>query len=103
MTREEIVSGLASIFKDVAGVKVPPNVSDDKTIAGDLDIDSLSMVECIVAAEEKFDIAITDSDASRIKTVGDAANLIEALVADKFVKLDNDLVDPEGRAADIGG
>ena len=52
-TRAEITSGLAEILEEVAGVN-PDDVAEQKSFTDDLDVDSLSMVEVVVAAEEKF-------------------------------------------------
>jgi len=76
-SREEIVAGLAAILEEVAGVK-PEDVSEEKSFTEDLDIDSLSMVEVVVAAEEKFGVKIPDNDVQNLKTVGDAVSYIEA-------------------------
>ena len=43
----------------------------------DLDVDSLSMVEVVVAAEEKFGVSIPDDEVKNLKTVGDAVSFIE--------------------------
>ena len=75
-TQQEILSGLADIVNEVAGVPVD-DVQLDKSFVDDLDIDSLSMVEVVVAAEEKFDVKIPDDDVKNLKTVGDAVSYIE--------------------------
>jgi acyl carrier protein len=75
MTKEEIVSGLAEILEEVAGVN-PEDVTEDKSFTEDLDVDSLSMVEVVVAAEEKFGVKIPDDEVQNLKTVGDAANFV---------------------------
>ena len=49
MTREEITTGLAEILEEVAGVN-PDDVAEEKSFTEDLDVDSLSMVEVVVAA-----------------------------------------------------
>jgi acyl carrier protein len=76
-TQQEILSGLADIVNEVAGVPVD-DVQLDKSFVDDLDIDSLSMVEVVVAAEEKFDVKIPDDDVKGLKTVGDAVSYIAA-------------------------
>ena len=76
MTRDEIRSGLADILEEVAGVD-KSDVADEKSIADDLDVDSLSMVEVVVAAEEKFEVKIPDDEVQNLKTVGDAVSFIE--------------------------
>ena len=74
-TQQEILSGLADIVNEVAGVPVD-DVQLEKSFVDDLDIDSLSMVEVVVAAEEKFDVKIPDDDVKGLRTVGDAVSYI---------------------------
>ena len=74
-TQQEILSGLADIVNEVAGVPVD-DVQLDKSFVDDLDIDSLSMVEVVVACEEKFDVKIPDEEVKNLKTVGDAVSFI---------------------------
>ena len=76
-TRAEITSGLAEILEEVAGVN-PDDVAEQKSFTDDLDVDSLSMVEVVVAAEEKFGVKIPDNEVQNLKTVGDAVSYIEA-------------------------
>ena len=53
------------------------DVQLDKSFTDDLDVDSLSMVEVVVAAEEKFSVRIPDDAVKDLKTVGDAVSYIE--------------------------
>jgi acyl carrier protein len=76
-TAEEIREGLASILEEVADV-APGDVSDEKSFVDDLDVDSLSMVEVAMAAEEKFGVKIPDDELPKLKTVGDAVSYIES-------------------------
>lgn len=76
MTRDEITAGLAEILEEVAGVS-PDDVAPEKSFTDDLDVDSLSMVEVVVAAEEKFGVKIPDNEVQNLKTVGDAIAYIE--------------------------
>jgi acyl carrier protein len=73
---EEIREGLASILEEVADVS-PGDVTDEKSFVDDLDVDSLSMVEVAMAAEEKFGVKIPDDELPKLKTVGDAVKYIE--------------------------
>ena len=75
MTRDEITTGLAEILEEVAGVS-PDDVAEEKSFTEDLDVDSLSMVEVVVAAEEKFGVKIPDDEVQNLKTVGDAITYI---------------------------
>ncbi|MEU9853227.1 acyl carrier protein [Streptomyces sp. NPDC047974] len=74
-TQEDIVKGLAEIVNEIAGIPVE-DVEMDKSFTDDLDVDSLSMVEVVVAAEERFDVKIPDNDVKDLKTVGDAVSYI---------------------------
>lgn len=73
---EEIRSGLAEIVNEVAGIPAE-DIQLDKSFTDDLDVDSLSMVEVVVAAEERFDVKIPDEEVKNLKTVGDAVAYIE--------------------------
>jgi acyl carrier protein len=73
---EEIRSNLAEIVNEIAGIPVE-DVQLDKSFTDDLDVDSLSMVEVVVAAEEKFTVKIPDDEVKNLKTVGDAVAFIE--------------------------
>jgi acyl carrier protein len=74
-SREEIVAGLAEVLEEVADTpadKVKPEASFDK----DLDVDSLTMVEVVVACEERFGVRIPDEALEGLRTVGDAVDYI---------------------------
>jgi len=75
-TTEEIRAQLADIVNEVAGVDTA-DVQLEKSFVDDLDVDSLSMVEVVVAAEEAFGVTIPDSEVKNLKTVGDAVSFIE--------------------------
>ena len=79
-TTEEVRADLAEIVNEVAGVPAD-DVQLDKSFTDDLDVDSLSMVEIIYAAEEKFGVSIPDEEAKNLKTVGDAVAYIERAAA----------------------
>ncbi|EWM12838.1 MULTISPECIES: acyl carrier protein [unclassified Kutzneria] len=79
MDNEEIRTGLAEIVEEVAGVAVD-DVTIEKSFVDDLDIDSLSMVEIAVQAEDKFGVKIPDDELANLKTVGDAVNYIASKV-----------------------
>ena len=48
----------------------------------DLGADSLDTVELVMALEEEFHLEISDEDAEKIATVGDAVKYIEAHIKD---------------------
>ncbi len=55
----------------------PDEVTPEATFVGDLSADSLDMVELMMALEEQFGIDISEDQAERIQTVGDAVAFIE--------------------------
>ena len=76
MQREEIQATFAAVLEKV--VKVPQGeVARDKRLREDLHIDSLSLVEVAVAAEDAFGILIPDEDLERFQTVGDVIDYIQ--------------------------
>ncbi len=75
MTDQEILAGLAEIIDEIAGVPAD-EVTPDKNFVEDLDIDSLSMVEIAVAAQDKFGVEIPDEQLKDLKTVQDVVNFV---------------------------
>ena len=75
LTQDEVLAGIRDIVVEVAGID-GAQVAMDKKFADDLEVDSLSMVEVIVAAEEKFGVKIPDDEVTKMATVGDAVNFI---------------------------
>ena len=75
MTDQEILAGLAEIVDEIAGVPAD-EVTPEKNFVDDLDIDSLSMVEIAVAAQDKFGVEIPDEQLKDLKTVQDVVNLV---------------------------
>ena len=76
MTDQEILTGLAEIVDEVAGVPAD-QVTPEKTFVDDLDIDSLSMVEIAVAAQDKFGVEIPDDQLKDLKTVQDVIDYVK--------------------------
>ena len=77
------VIGLATAFEKVQGIVAERlGVDEDKItmeseFIGDLNADSLDLVEVIMALEQEFGTEIKDEDAEQIRTVGDAVRFIE--------------------------
>ena len=76
MTDQEILAGLGEIVDEVAGVPAD-QVTPEKTFVDDLDIDSLSMVEIAVAAQDKFGVEIPDDQLKDLKTVQDVIDYVK--------------------------
>lgn len=76
MQAEDIRTGLAEIVQEVSGVEAS-RVTMDVAFQADLDLDSLTMVEVVVAAEERFDVRIPDDDVAGLVTVADAVAYVQ--------------------------
>jgi acyl carrier protein len=75
MTEQEILIGLGEIVEEIAGVPAD-EVAPGKSFVDDLDIDSLSMVEIAVAAQDKFGVEIPDDQLKDLATVQDVVNFV---------------------------
>jgi acyl carrier protein len=69
----DVEATLARIVEDIAKVD-PAKVTRDKRLRDDLGIDSLSLIDVAVAAEDAFGVPIPDEDLERLHTVGDVAD-----------------------------
>ena len=70
-------SELKVIIKDLLGAD-EEKITMEARFREDLEADSLDLVELIMAFEDKFGAEISDEDAQKITTVGEAVNYIEA-------------------------
>ena len=75
MTEQEILAGLGEIIEEIAGVPAD-EVTPNKSFVDDLDIDSLSMVEIAVAAQDRFGVEIPDDQLKDLTTVQDVVNFV---------------------------
>ena len=75
MNEQEILAGLGEIVEEIAGVPAG-EVTPSKSFVDDLDIDSLSMVEIAVAAQDKFGVEIPDEQLKDLTTVQDVVNYV---------------------------
>jgi acyl carrier protein len=75
MTDQEILEGLGEIVEEIAGVPAD-EVTPGKSFVDDLDIDSLSMVEIAVAAQDKFGVEIPDDQLKDLTTVQDVVTFV---------------------------
>ena len=73
---KEIGSKVKKIVADHLGVD-SEKVTDEASFIDDLGADSLDTVELVMAFEEEFGSEISDSEAEKILTVGDAIKFIE--------------------------
>ncbi|MCP4543408.1 MAG: acyl carrier protein [Chloroflexi bacterium] len=74
--QKEIFAKIKEIVIELLEVK-PETVTPEARFREDLQADSLDLVELIMEFEEEFGSKISDDDAQKIKTVGEAVNYIE--------------------------
>ncbi len=77
MERTEIESKLTDLLVDELGIE-RDDIRADATFEEDLDVDSLGVVELLMALEDNFGVKIPDEEAEQITTVGEAVDLVEA-------------------------
>jgi acyl carrier protein len=72
----DITTRVKSIIVDKLGVD-ESEVTPEASFTNDLGADSLDTVELIMEFEKEFEISISDQDAEKIGTVGDAISYME--------------------------
>jgi acyl carrier protein len=75
INREEALERVRSILVEQLGVD-EEQVTEDASFQGDLDADSLDLVELIMELEDQFGLKISDEDAQKIATVGEAVQYV---------------------------
>tara|TARA_Y100000590_G_scaffold371230_1_gene433551 strand:- start:779 stop:1018 length:240 start_codon:yes stop_codon:yes gene_type:complete len=73
---KEVSSKVKKMVADHLGVD-EAKVTEEANFIDDLGADSLDTVELVMAFEEEFGSEISDSEAEKILTVGDAIKFIE--------------------------
>jgi acyl carrier protein len=73
----ETFGEIQTIIKDLLGAD-EAKITSEARFREDLEADSLDLVELIMAFEDKFGAEISDEDAQKITTVGEAVSYIDA-------------------------
>lgn len=76
MDRAEIESKLTELLVEELGLD-EDKITMDATFEEDLEVDSLGVVELLMALEDNFGVTIPDEEAESIGTVGQAVDLVE--------------------------
>ncbi|MBI1877242.1 MAG: acyl carrier protein [Chloroflexi bacterium] len=75
MTKEEVFAKVRDIIIDQLGAD-EDQITMEASFRDDLEADSLDLVELIMAFEEEFGGEISDEEAQKITTVGEAVNYL---------------------------
>ncbi|MFC3882607.1 acyl carrier protein [Bacillus songklensis] len=73
----DVLERVTKIIVDRLGVDAG-EVKLESSFKDDLGADSLDVVELVMELEDEFDMEISDEDAEKIATVGDAVNYIQS-------------------------
>ncbi|MBT8214778.1 MAG: acyl carrier protein [Acidimicrobiia bacterium] len=77
MDRSEIESKMSDLLVEELGID-RDKITMGATFEEDLEVDSLGVVELLMALEDNFDVTIPDEEAEKIGTVGQAVDLVES-------------------------
>eukprot|EP00698_Gefionella_okellyi_P006694 TRINITY_DN16051_c0_g1_i1.p1 TRINITY_DN16051_c0_g1~~TRINITY_DN16051_c0_g1_i1.p1 ORF type:complete len:120 (+),score=17.93 TRINITY_DN16051_c0_g1_i1:39-398(+) len=75
LDEKTVTERIFDVVKAVQGVD-PQKLTPTAHFQKDLGLDSLSVVEAVLAVEEEFAIEIPDADADKIETIADAVKYI---------------------------
>ena len=73
---DEVFDNIKEIIVDLLGVE-EEKITPEARFREDLEADSLDLVELIMAFEDKFGGEISDEDAQKITTVGEAVTYVK--------------------------
>ena len=77
MEANEVFEKVKNLFVDELGIDAE-KVTMEAKLEEDLDIDSLGIVEVVMAFEDEFEIEIDDEELTDVGTVGQAVNLLHS-------------------------
>ncbi len=77
MEVNEVFEKVKKLFVDELGIDAE-KVTMEAKLEEDLDIDSLGIVEVVMAFEDEFEIEIDDEELTDVGTVGQAVNLLHS-------------------------
>jgi acyl carrier protein len=80
MDRSEIESRIKNLLVSELGLD-GAKVSAEARFEEDLEVDSLGVVELLMALEDEFGVKIPDEEAEEIGTVGEAVDVVVAKLA----------------------
>jgi acyl carrier protein len=77
MDRSEVSTRLNQVLVSELGLDAD-KINDGANFEDDLEVDSLGVVELLMALEDEFGVKIPDDEAENIHTVGQATDLVHS-------------------------
>jgi acyl carrier protein len=77
LSRDEVMAKVREHLSSELEVD-PAKISDSTSFKDDLDADSLDLYELVMELEDSYGIAVSEEEAARIQTVGDAVDFVVA-------------------------
>jgi acyl carrier protein len=79
MDQKEVTDKIVAILKPfVKNQEALAHLGPETSILKDLKVNSARLVDIILDIEERFGIQVLDSEADKVRTLGDAVNLVLA-------------------------
>ena len=79
METNEVFNTVKGLFVEDLGID-ESKVTMEAKLEEDLEIDSLGIVEVVMAFEDEFDIEIDDEELADVSTVGEAVKLLHSKI-----------------------
>ncbi len=77
MDRSQVQAKMRDLLVDELGLDAD-KITDEATFEEDLEVDSLGVVELLMALEDEFGVKIPDEEAENITAVGEAIDMVVA-------------------------